>query len=150
MGGDDTDLAPGRVGIITDADLQARVQAALHIVAFYPNRDGITRIVVEIYEKEPPLDLAPWDHVAEASLDVSSGEIFICGVVSDLGAVNVWVIPGCYRLRLHFGNLGSALDSRQTYGDDRYLVAFWPSPTAGATTVLKQYEYQPPEAAEPS
>lgn len=67
----------------TDEDVQKRIKAAPNVVVIQPERNMDVPVEVEIFESAPPLELAAWDHVAEASLELPSGllEIHECNSI---------------------------------------------------------------------
>lgn len=71
-------------------------------------------------------DFDNWDHVAEASLEISSGQIVISGC-SDYfpKAKRLSIEPGCYRVRAYYGGLNT-LNWNSLEGDDHYQVVLWP------------------------
>ena len=80
-------------------------------------------LVVELHDEAPELDEG-WDHVAEGSLEVTSGELYV-------GFFDFQSLPvkaGTYRVRASGRNLAAA-DSEES-GDDRYRVQLWPAAPA--------------------
>jgi hypothetical protein len=82
-------------------------------------------VVLELWDDEPPLDVDVWDHVVEASLDVSSGRLGL----HDIGGAGedddtIEVAPGTYRVRASAAGLHEATELD---GGDRYRIQLWPS-----------------------
>jgi hypothetical protein len=95
-------------------------------------------LVVELWSKAPPLELEDWDHVAEASLELPTGEVQI-GFDS---YSTLALAPGSYRVRV----LGSGLErgDSEASGHDRYGLQLWPAPVA-APALLKRWRELPAE-----
>src|SRR5262245_10732614 len=95
---------------------------------------GFVRVTVEVHDAEPPLDLAGWDHVTEAGLDVDSGALRVTGPFEQ--GEDFEVEPGHYRVRCCHANRAGAVPSGT--GRDRYLVQVWPADPA-PPRVLKRW-----------
>jgi hypothetical protein len=95
------------------------------------------RVRAEGFSSKPPLDLAKWDHVTEAGLEVRSGMILVMWCLSDSGLF-FRVQPGQYRVRCCHSNLAASVDSTGDAGD-WYSVQLWPSPRT-APRVLKRWK----------
>lgn len=133
----DKSISPEAPTDYTEEDIRKRIKAADHIVVIQPERNMEVPVEVEIFECRPPLELASWDHVAEASLELPSGilEIQECTGVS----VDQIVLPaGSYRIRALHGKLGE-LSEDGLDGNDHYRLEIWPAPSS-AVEVLKQFE----------
>ena len=120
-------------------DLKRRLKTGPNVVAILTARNMDVPVTVEIVEAEPSLDLAAWDHVAEASLRLPTGHLQLheCtgGAVADFD-----ITPGRYRIRLYQGGLDS-IDNMGLEGNDRYHLVLWPAPHA-EVRVLKQAKLQ--------
>ena len=85
-------------------------------------------VVVEVHVEhtEPVVDLAVFDHVAEASVAVPSGKLVVMGCTAYLpDAPRVAINPGTY----HVLSLASGIDSIKAESepaDDKYIVYLWP------------------------
>jgi len=110
-------LNPGILGVSTDTN-------------------GRVPVEVVISEDKPDLELDHWDHVVEANIDLSSGQLGVVGC-PDEPEGGIKVTPGIYRARVHFGALGTA-DNEAEEGDDHYLIILWRAPHA-ERTVLKKW-----------
>jgi hypothetical protein len=96
---------------------------------------GDVPVTVEIHTSEPTADLAEWNHVVAASIDLPSGKIVIAGCTDYFpDAARISVTPGIYQLRVFY----AGLDSVSADGTDRYKVALWPGPSI-EPQVIKRY-----------
>jgi hypothetical protein len=96
---------------------------------------GHVRVITEIHDGEPPLSLAVWDHVAEASLAVRGSTLRVIGCLEETGE-EFSVAPGTYRVRCCYENLDEGVESGE--GPDWYVVQVWPAPAA-PQRVLKRW-----------
>ena len=111
-------LAPGTIGVGTVRNMDVPV-------------------IIEVHDAQPSDDFGEWDHVTECSIDVQSGKIVIAGCTDYFpDAARISVHPGCYRARIHYGQLDS-LSEDGLDGDDHYKIVLWQAP-AGNPLVLKQ------------
>ncbi len=111
-------IAPGTVGIGTVRNMDVPV-------------------TVQLLEREPDDDTANWDHVVEASIDVTSERIVIAGCTDYFpDAMRIDTAPGTYRVRASYGGLDT-LSEDGLEGDDRYRLQLWPAPLI-AVRVVKQ------------
>ena len=134
----DDATAPAIAEGVTDADVQARLKVAPHIVVVYPARNMPVPVAVEFHEGEPVTDAAAWDHIAECGLEIPSGRVVIAGCTDYLpDCARLETAPGTYRARVHFGGLGK-LSADGLEGDDHYLIALWPGPSIDLK-VTKRY-----------
>jgi hypothetical protein len=120
----------------TEADVDGGLKAAPHLVAIAPFRDGSIALAFEMHDHAPTHELANWDHVVEASLEVVSGRLEL----QEWSGIRRWqftVRPGWYQVRAMFGNLASIFVEDEPEAD-RYLAAVWPGCPA-AVRVLKQF-----------
>ncbi len=79
---------------------------------------------LEGWGAKPALDLDGWDHVAEFSLDLPSGQLALAS--GNCGAVKVEIAPGGYRARWS-GN------------GDGCRLQVWPGPAAAPRSDLKRF-----------
>lgn len=84
-------------------------------------------VTVEVWGEQPPLDLDGWDHVVEASLDVSSGRVALGGVEGPAELAPLVVARGTYRVRSSAAGLA---DADEFDGGDRYRIQLWPAEAA--------------------
>jgi hypothetical protein len=94
-------------------------------------------VPVEVVVLNAPPDESPdlWDHVTEASLDVSTGTLVVAGCVDQLSdSLHIPITPGTYRVRVSIGGLSTVKDEFD--GKDYYKIVLWPAPM-GPVAVLK-------------
>lgn len=120
----------------TDLDCTRRVKAAPFIVVIQPERNMTVSVEIEIAKEAPVLLPEKWDHVAEVSLDLPSGQLEIHECTG--GSIDILSIPpDIYRVRVYFGGLNSLSDDGFD-GGDHYRIVLWPAPFDDIA-VLKQY-----------
>jgi len=96
------------------------------IVGIGTARNLTVPVRVDLLDTRPDDDFDGWDHVAEASLDASSGQIVIAGCVDYFPeAKRLPVSPGIYRVRVYYGGL-NILSEDDSDGEDHYHVVLWP------------------------
>jgi hypothetical protein len=84
-------------------------------------------VTVEIHDREPRDDSSEWDHIVEASLEVTSGRTVIAGCTDYFpDAMRIPISPGIYRARVSYGGLDT-LSAGGLNGDDRYRLQLWPA-----------------------
>ena len=102
---------------------------------FQPERSTIVPVMLEIHDSEPELILEEWNHIAEASLHLPSGNLQIheCtgGPVADFKVLSGW-----HRVRSMHGGLDTISDGVE--GNDYYKLALWPAEPADVV-VVKQW-----------
>lgn len=90
---------------------------------------------IEIHDREPDFNPADWDHIAEASLQLPTGELEVHECTG--GAVaNFAIASGWYRVRSFHGGFAT-IDESGLEGSDYYLAVLWPAPQS-ETCVIKQ------------
>jgi len=128
-----TQLAPDDY---SGEDVERRIKTAPHVVVIQPESDIDILVEIEIHEAEPASDRGKWDHIAEASLHVPTGQLQVheCtgGPVADFRVNKGW-----YRVRSFHAGLDSYYRGEGDRGDS-YRVVLWPAPP-GEVQVLKQY-----------
>ena len=84
-------------------------------------------------------ELADWDHVVEASLEVTSGRVLVMSPAGPASAP-IAVPPGWWRVRAH----------RSVFSEEHEAarVVLWPAPDA-PTRVLVRYEQDTPVPPSP-
>jgi hypothetical protein len=99
---------------------------------------AFVKVHVEDHRTKPQLDLAKWDHVTEAGLEVRSNLLLVFGCTANSGYF-FFVEPGHYRVRCCHANLAWSENAGSTgeYGD-WYLIQFWPAKPV-KPRVLKQW-----------
>lgn len=92
-------------------------------------------VAVQVAEAAPPDDdLADWDHVVEASLEVSAGRVLLMGATGAVAA-SFGLPPGWWRLRAH----------RSVFSDhEAARIVAWPAP-ASPPRVLHQSRHSDTE-----
>ena len=117
-------------------DVDNRMKVGPHVVVIQPDRDLTVPVEIEIHDSEPPYEARQWDHIAEASLHLPTGQLEVhqCtgGVVADFSVAKGW-----YRVRSFHGGLDSVYDAN-VEDADFYRVVLWPSAPA-ELLVVKQY-----------
>ncbi|GAA3359882.1 MULTISPECIES: hypothetical protein [Saccharopolyspora] len=112
------------------------------------SRDGVVtigtarrrdvRVVIEIGAEAPGCELASWDHVTEASVEIASGQILVLGGSDSRHSAHHFPVPvGVYRVRTRCAGFGT-ISADGTDGAEVYRVQIWPG-TARRTTVLKRF-----------
>lgn len=120
----------------TEEDTHRRIKAAPLVVVIQPERNMAVPVRLDLRDAAPDESLDAWDHVAEASLELPSGQLEIHECTG--GSIDIIPLPpGPYRVRACFGGLGTLSDDGLE-GDDYYRLVVWPAPFA-PVAVLKQY-----------
>jgi hypothetical protein len=124
----DARVAPDAPTDYSDDDIAKRIKAAPNIVVIQPERNMQVPVELEVLTEAPPLSFDKWDHIAEASLDLPSGELEVHECTG--GSIDrIAVAAGSYRVRAHFGGLDS-LSPNGLEGGDHYAIAMWPAPSS--------------------
>jgi len=97
---------------------------------------GDVHVEIEVYESDPGNEPDSWDHVVEAGIDLSSGNLLFCGCPDPEEVGRITVAPGEYRMRVYYGNLGSVVDEE---GQDHYKLLLWPG-SFSKPEVLKRWK----------
>ncbi len=118
-------------------DVDKRIKVGPHVVVIQPDGDTAhVPVSIEIHDAEPSPDLQEWDHIAEASLNLPTGQLQVheCtgGPVDDFQVDKGW-----YRVRSFHGGLDSVHDGKSDAADF-YRVALWPSPP-DEVRIIKRY-----------
>lgn len=132
----DAGMKPQAPDDYSDEDVQRRIKTGPHVVVIQPARNTTVPVEIEIHDSEPPYNLGDWDHIAEASLHLPTGQLQVheCtgGPVADFA-----VDPKWYRVRSFHGGLAT-IDATGLEGNDHYLIVLWPKPRR-ALRVIKQW-----------
>jgi hypothetical protein len=95
---------------------------------------GPLRITVQVRQTAPPLDLAAWEDVAEASFTAPNGQAMIeeAGGPAHQELPNLTPAgPGAYRLRLHVRGRDQGWEEDTPEEPvEEHLLAIWPAPPA--------------------
>lgn len=95
-------------------------------------------VTVDLRPDEPTKSEAAWDHIAEASIDTTSGVVRLVGDTSDPdNAATITVPQGAYRVRVYSAGFDTLSDDGLD-GDDHYRLVLWPAP-AQPPRVVKRY-----------
>jgi hypothetical protein len=133
----DREMAPEAPTDYSDEDTKRRIKTGANVVVVQSARNMKVPVELEVLDAAPSDDLADWDHVAEASLELPSGKLQLheCtgGPIDDID-----VAPGTYRVRAYYGRLDD-LSANGLDGNDHYRIALWRAPLA-SIRVLKQHE----------
>jgi hypothetical protein len=132
----DEQITDGLADSWTDQACEDLFAIALGTIGISTARNtGDVPVTVEIHTSEPTADLAEWNHVVAASIDLPSGKIVIAGCTDYFPtAARISVTPGVYELRVFY----AGLDSVSADVTDRYKVALWPGPSI-EPQVIKRY-----------
>jgi len=98
---------------------------------------------VDVGPQAPPLsDLDAWQHVVEASLNLSSGGLVIDGPISyQPGAsFEIRLDPGLYCVRVYYGGL-------DVPESDHYKLVLWPASSHGPVHVIRALDDRQPFTA---
>lgn len=132
----DKEISPDAPTDYTDADVEKRIKAAPNVVAIQPERNMSVPVELEIAPCEPAPEFQPWDHIAEASLELPSGQLEIHECTG--GPIDqISLQPGTYRIRAYYGGLNE-ISEDGLEGNDHYKLVIWPAPSA-SVLVLKQF-----------
>jgi len=109
----------------TNDDIQHRIKTGPNVFVIQPERNMTVAVEIEIHDSEPEYDPDRWDHIAEGSLQLTTGQLQVheCtgGVVADFR-----VEPGWYRVRSFHGGFDT-IDAVGLDGNDHYLAVLWPA-----------------------
>jgi hypothetical protein len=92
--------------------------------------------LIEVWDDEPTIDVAPHDHVGEASLEIHSGILVVSECQGDPRLAEIAVTPGWYRVRITCDGLDTADEDGHK---DSYRCQLWLSPQA-ADRVVQWFE----------
>jgi len=115
-----------------------RLLAKPHIIALMTFQPNTFSAAVEVLDGEPETDVAGWDHVVDASLEVPTGKLAVDTCCNGV-AKRQRVAPGWYRVRVCAG--GMAGWESVPEGQDppeRFRISLWPAESA-PVRVLKQW-----------
>ena len=121
----------------TDEDVANRLKSAPNVVVVCPVRNMTVPVEVEVLASEPMLQAGLWDHIAECTLELPTGQLELHECTGGSAGV-LPVVPGSYRVRAYFGRLGS-LSADHLSGEDHYRVVLWPAPS-NPLRVLKRWD----------
>ncbi len=87
---------------------------------------GTVAVLVEVMDERPSLDLAQFDRVVEASLNVASGSLLVIGCTDPDGPIVHGLPLGWYRAMVCSKGLDRGVAAGE--GGDSYALWFWPEP----------------------
>jgi hypothetical protein len=118
-----------------DQDVERRIKTGPHVVVIQPQRAMTVKVEVQIHDSEPSYRAVDWDHIAEASLDLPTGQLQVHestgGPVAEFQ-----VTPGSYRARSFHGGLATIGESGID-GNDHYRIVLWSRPMADSKIIKK-------------
>jgi tellurite resistance-related uncharacterized protein len=121
----------------SNEDAVRRLKAEPNVVVIQPERNTTVPVVIEIHDSEPIYNPQEWDHIAECSTDLPTGQLQVheCtgGPVAEIA-----VKPGIYRVRVFYGMLTS-VSPDGLEDKDHYKAVLWPV-QAAELKVLKQFQ----------
>jgi len=120
----------------SDDDVKRMVKVAPNVVVIQPVRDFTVAVELELHDHDPGCDVREWDHVAECSIDLPTGQLDVEECTGGT-AFSIQVAPGTYRLRALFSDLDS-LSEDGFDGKDRYRLVLWPG-TAVPLSIVRQW-----------
>ncbi|MFJ3661911.1 hypothetical protein ACIPPM_15765 [Streptomyces sp. NPDC090119] len=128
----------------TNEALTDRLVAVRDILGIRTEVDVDVQVEISSTSGRPSLDMDPYDHVVEASVEIPSGRMVVMGCSDYLpDATRVEVEPGWVRIRVQKSNLANAVaadlesdESPETI--ERIKVDVWPEDPSGVR-VLKQW-----------
>ena len=141
----DPDVEP-RTDLVWDGpSLERRLGAVDGLVAVGTVGYTFLPVRIELWAREPSLDLEAWDHIVDASVETRSGRLALASVEGPVEGAELAVGPGWYRFRSSAGELHGATE---TDGGDRYRVQLWRD-APREPEVLKWWPPWDPTAVEP-
>jgi hypothetical protein len=132
----DGELRPPAPTEYTREQIEQRIIPAPNVVMIATERDSSVPVDLEVHDRDPKFAAAEWEHIAEASLELTSSKLEIHECAGP-PITELKVAPGTYRVRLHCNGLGT-VDGYGEGGRDSYFIALWPAPMA-PVKVVKQF-----------
>lgn len=130
------------VSVLAD-DLDRIGIAQLSALGVWTARDGTIPVTVHVLSAPPEDDdLAGWDRVAEASIDLDD-HLLILGNQDVDQAARVATEPGTYRVRVHWSGLDT-ITGNGLRGDDHYRIVLWQDEPLEWSREIKAYSGQLP------
>jgi len=88
-------------------------------------RNFTVPVTVRIFDSDPEYNPDQWDHITEASLEITSDRLVVMGCTDyEPYAKRIAVEPGLYRVRVHYADLDSVAQNGLD-GDDYIEVVLW-------------------------
>jgi hypothetical protein len=120
----------------TTEDVKRRLKTGSNVVVVLPERNMTVAVEVEIHDSEPAYNADEWDHIAECSLELPTGQLEVHECTG--GPVVEFIVkPGWYRVRSFHGGFNTISENRLD-GDDYYRVVLWLAPP-NELRVVKQW-----------
>ena len=137
----DSGMDPEAPESYSDDDVARRIKIGTHVVVIQPERNSGVPVEVEVHDLEPEYDPGEWDHIAEASLHLPTGQLQVHECIG--GRVAEFLVDaGWYRVRSFHDGLDT-IDDSGLGGNDHYRVVLWPAPPE-EYRVLKQWNADEP------
>ena len=111
----------------TQTDVENRVKIAEGVLVVQPVRNATVPVEISIWESEPAIHYAEWQHIALAPLSVPNGIIEIDECTGSPHA-ELTVVAGDYTARCLFKGLDT-LSWNGLDGRDFYSIQLWPGKT---------------------
>ncbi len=111
--------------------------ACTGLIAVGTARNMNVPVRIIIRNEKPSLEPELWDRINECNLSIKSGKIVVMGCTDYYpDAARILVEPGVYRVRIHYGGLGT-LSENELDGNDHYELILWPEPEERETERIK-------------
>ncbi|MGD9919777.1 MAG: hypothetical protein AB7U46_17360 [Paenirhodobacter sp.] len=121
----------------TEEDLGNRLMVSPTAAVIFTARAMEVPLRVEWSDVRPAVEVGSYQHVVEAGLQCTSGQLVLAGLTDfDGTAPRLQVRSGSLGLRVSFAGL-DALSEDELDGDDRYLLQLWPETELRRMSVLK-------------
>ena len=122
--------------IWTDETFQQMLAVSEKLVAIGTARYETVPVSVEMYDRNPTLELEKYSRVNECSLDVTSNKLVLEGCTEySPDAARIEVEPSIYRVRVLYGNLETVKDDYE--GEDFYVLQLWKDAEMREISILK-------------
>jgi hypothetical protein len=123
----------------TSEAFDCRLAVVPHVIGIATDTNGAVPVTVEVCCSEPGPASGEWDHIAEASLELTAGHLKLAGCPdADVRYHTINASPGWHRVRVHSAGLRQQVPEVE-YSGDSYLVQIWPA-AAGRRSLLKRYD----------
>ena len=122
----------------TEEAFRDRLAVGPCTVAVSTDTYGKVPVDIEILDGPSSRPLDKWDHVVEASIDVSSGRLEVSGCPDPEPLHAFDVKPGNYVVRVFSRGLSPNADDGGDYNGDEYLLEIWLAPER-TRSVLRRF-----------
>lgn len=116
----DRDMNPEAPVDYNNEDVERRIKTGPNVFVIQPERDMIVSVEIEIHDIEPTQSPDKWDHIAEGSLHLPTGQLQVHECTGG-SVAEFTVVPGWYRVRSFHGGLDT-IDESGLEGNDHYLA----------------------------